>query len=226
MRSKTTFISGLLIYCALSSVVKAAPYCPDTVGQIENAKLTDAANQIFIELYAELGCSTSFVSLPGKRLLHSFNKGKVKGEALRFPIIEQHYTRDFVRSQTPLITSTNAIWQHPKQTIAKVKPLGTVLGIVWQEKHLEKVKEAEQEVIQFHSYKQVFDAYNRGTIGSFLIESSSLNLEKNNTHFIPMPVMGDIINTAQLYHYLAVEYSDFMNDFSVLVQESKAFSKL
>jgi hypothetical protein len=226
MRYKTAFITGLLICWTLSPTVKAATYCPESVGQIENSKLTDVAQDIFSKLYAELGCSTPFISLPGKRLLHSFNQGKVKGEALRFSIIEQHYSREFVRSKTPLITSTNAIWQHPEPTIAKIKPLGTVLGIVWQEKYLEESKEAGQKAIQFYSYKQVFDAYNRGTIGSFLIESSSLNLEKNNTHFIPMPVMGETVDIAQLYHYLAIEYSDFMHDFSALVQESKAFSKL
>lgn len=226
MRYKTTFIAGLLICWTLSPTIKAATYCPDSVGQIENSKLTDAAQKVFTKLYAELGCSTPFISLPGKRLLHAFNQGKVKGEALRFPIIEQHYTKDFIRSKIPLITSTNAIWQHPDQAIAKVKPLGTVLGIIWQEKYQEKLINAGLKAIQYHSYQQVFDAYNRGTIGSFLIESSSFNLVKKKSSLSPMPIMGEVINTSKLYHYLAAEYSDFMRDFSALAQTSKAFSKL
>lgn len=226
MRYKIIFIARLLIFWILSSIVQAAAYCPDSVGQIENSKLTDAAQKVFSKIYAELGCSTPFISLPGKRLLHSFNQGKIKGEALRFPIIEQLYTRNFVRSKIPLITSTNAIWQHPDLEIAKIKPLGTVLGLVWQERYQEKSIRLGLKAIQYHSYQQVFDAYNRGVIGSFLIESSSFNLVKKKTSFTPMPIMGEVINTSKLYHYLAAEYSDFMQDFSALVQKSKAFSDL
>lgn len=198
--------------------------CPLRIAAVENDSLTRESVPIFRQIYNELGCSLEITFLPGRRGIQNFNLSLVDGELMRIELIEEKYEKAFVRSTSPVMHITNAIWEHPSQVIVESRPTGYILGIAWQEKYVSETPNTR--FIIFYNDNEVLNAYNRGAIGSFLLAKQSLNIFQDPVKLNPPPILKKIVSKLPLYHYLDIKYVKFMTAFSEKIRVRRPFSKL
>lgn len=208
----------------LISGVAHAQYCPGKIAAVEGDVLTEEVIPILNQIYKKLGCTLAIKYLPGKRGLSYFNNNLVDGETFRFSIIEKKYTKLFVRSSTPMLNLTNALWEHPDKAVSKKMPIAHVLGIMWQDKYVAETP--SDKLKTFYSQQEITAAYRRGTVGSFLASKQSLNISSKNQDMTPPPLLKKTISSLPLFHYLNTKYAKFMGDFSEELRLNNPFAVL
>ncbi|MBL4740634.1 MAG: hypothetical protein JKY12_06545 [Sneathiella sp.] len=176
------------------------------------------------QIYVSLGCPVTIQFLPGKRGIHYFNDGKVDGELFRLPVIENKYTRDFIRSSAPIISLSKSIWVNPQLSNSEPRLTGYAYGIAWQEKYVAENAQEFTIIAKFHSGEDLFDAYNNGRIDSFLAEEKTVEAYLKKNSLYPIPVLKKRVHSSYLYHYLDAQFIEFMNDFSEYVTRHKPFA--
>lgn len=183
----------------------AAPPCPARVGYLEGNALTQLVLPIMKDVYQELGCSTRFMSLPGRRSLIAFNKKKIDAELMRLPLAESKYTISFSRSARPIFQLYSYLWINPDKERVKHLPYGYVKGTLWQERYV-----INKNFAAFYNTKNLLRAYNAQQIAGFLGSGTAIRKKiKNNTlHPVPVPIKE--ANRAPLYHYIQADYKKFL----------------
>lgn len=186
--------------------------------------MVQTAKDILQSVYRQLGCEVAFSFLPTKRSLVYFNAGEIDGEFYRFPEIEPHYNRDFVRSTLPLVNIKLGIWGHPDMKRQKEKPLGYVKGYPWHDQYIHD--NPTMRAIGYNTADGLNRAYNTGIIGTFL----SSNLYANHLYSTGVvqgkPIPLTILKERPFYHYLDARYAAFMREFSALLARENPFKQL
>ncbi|MFD2207718.1 hypothetical protein [Kiloniella antarctica] len=208
------FCSLLLTSQSLAEVV-----CPKSIAIIGDSILAEQNLETLQSVYSDLGCDILIERLPGRRGIASFNNHTVDGEMYRLAIAEPRYTRNFVRSEIPLFQHSGSLWLHPNHTLRDSLPTGYTLGIVWHEKYMERRRGK-----LFKTVEDVYEAYNKGEIGSFVSSDFSVLHNVSEGKFIIAPDQGESIMRAPLYHYLGAEFSPFMKLFSDYLRKNTPFS--
>jgi len=203
---------GLSLFGAKSSFASEVE-CPKTVAFNANDGVSAATTKILESLYRELDCQTEFVGLPARRGIRNFNHGLVDGEVFRLRQVESLYDRPFVRSSLPLFMLSNSLWLNPTMTDDKRRPIGYVLGVVWQENYM---KTHEGKI--FHGSDQVLQAYNDGRVRGMLFADLTMEVVIRNKTLNPPPKKDTILLEAPLYHYLGKEFTPFMAQLSDLLK--------
>jgi len=225
--TKTLSVFAVSVLTCLISGNVYAQYCPTKIAAISGDPLSEGGANVLRQIYGKLGCTPEVTFLPGRRGVNHFNKSAVDGELYRLRLIESQYKTAFVRSSTPVFSLTNALWVHPSPAIAEKKRTAYVLGIAWHEKFVVALPvEQRAKYVKYHSDGQVFAAYNRGAIGSFLTEKQSIDILLKKNAIRPIPVLKKVISSLPLYHYLGKRYAKFMADFSAELARDNPFSKL
>ncbi|NVJ92388.1 MAG: hypothetical protein HWE34_12060 [Methylocystaceae bacterium] len=202
-----------------------AKYCPEKIAVISGDPFVMGVEGILQSIYRALGCKIEFVSLPAKRGILYFNNRSVDGEIYRLSLVENAYNIPFVRSSVALLHLKNALWENPDREIAQKRPMGYVRGIKWHDEYAASFKE-QGNMISFGSEENMFQAYERGSIGSFLTEKQSVDLLQAQSFFKTSPKMVKVISDLPLYHYLNADYADFMKAFSAYLVKNKPFKAL
>ena len=135
------------------------------------------------------------------------------GEVFRLKQAEKLYERPFVRSSAPLFILSNSLWLHPLDKDDDRKPIGYLLGVVWQENYM-KTREGKA----YHDSAKLVEAYNAGRLRGFLFADFSLENLIRRKALSPPPVRGKVLLEAPLYHYLLKELTPFMDRFSELLK--------
>jgi len=219
------FAFAVFISLLLSSfeLFAQTSYCPKKIAVIQGDPLSDQGAEILTKVYKALGCAIDLSKLPGARGILHFNRKMVDGELYRLRLVENAYERDFVRSLVPLFKLTNAVWENPNGTAATDKPLGYVKGIKWHETFVKEYVLETPKLVQFNTEKNLYDAYVRGAIGSFLSEKQTVNLLIDDDKLSLIPRLKKAIETKPLYHFLDSKYVEFMADFSKYIQNNQPF---
>ena len=195
--------------------------CPKRVAAIEGSILPESINLIIIDIYRQLGCNTVIVSTPSRRGIAGFNSGKFDGEMYRGPIIESRYTVKFVRSETPMIVTTNSLWLTQNEDILQTRPLGYLLGVVWQEEYMKG-----RNALSFHDANSILKAYNSGAISGFTISDLAILAKINQGAVSSVPIRSEILSSFPLYHYLNKQYAPFMTKFSNYLIQNDPFKDI
>jgi len=209
---------GTLLTLFLPLKSRAAPACPHQIASIEDSKLSTDIAEIMNDIYTELGCDTDFVSMPSKRGIQSFNKSKVDGEVFRLRAAEKRYKIPFVRSQEPILTLKNSLWENSNTQTSSNKSIAYVLGIVWQENYM-KGKQGKA----FRNFNSMFDAYMRGSVTALLASETNIKTALEAGELQETPTMKKIILEAPIYHYLHKDYQPFMEELSAYIRRKKPF---
>ncbi len=202
-----------------------AKYCPEKIAVISGDPLANGVQGILQSTYHTLGCEIEFVSVPARRGILYFNNRSVDGEIYRLSLVENAYNIPFVRSSVALLYLKNALWENPDREIAQKRPMGYVRGIKWHDEYTASLK-GHVNMISFGSEENMFQAYERGSIGSFLTEKQSVDLLQAQSFFKTSPKMVKVISNLPLYHYLNADYADFMKKFSAYLVAHKPFQAL
>jgi len=199
----------------------AASPCPARVGYLEGNALTQLVLPIMKDIYQELGCSTRFVQLPGRRSLIAFNKQKIDAELMRLPLAESKYTVAFTRSTYPIFQLYSYLWVNPNKKRVKHLPYGYVKGTLWQERYAKN-----KNFAAFYNTKNLLRAYNAKQIAGFLGSGTAIRKKiKNNTlHPVPIPIIE--ANKAPLYHYTQADYKKFLLRLDTYLEKHQPFAAL
>ncbi len=212
MFRRLAFILVLTMVSGTSKSV-SAQYCPGAIAGLEGSELSSDGALILAEIYKKLGCTLTVKYLPGRRAVRHFNESLVDGEMFRHSIIEKKYSRAFVRSSVPITNMVNALWVHPSSEVNK--PVGIILGVAWQENFVPDTATGKRvKHSRFHTDLQVVEAYNRGYISGFLATEQWVDTLRRENRLNPMPVLKKTILSIPIYHYVGVDFSAFMADFS------------
>lgn len=222
--TKILFFISTFVFSFIQMGNAFSQNCPLKIAGIANDSLTRESVSIFRQIYNELGCSPEIIFLPGRRGVQYFNKSLVDGELFRLELIEGKYEKAFVRSTSPVMRITNAIWEHPSQAIVVNRPTGYTLGIAWQEKYVSETP--DRSFRKFYNDTEMINAYNRGAIGSFLLEKQSIKILQEKTEMNPSPILKKTLSVLPLYHYLDIKYLNIMTDFSEKIRLRRPFSRL
>jgi hypothetical protein len=167
-------------------------------------------------LYRELGCNLTVLSLPGRRAIVEFNAGRVSGELFRLPIIERSYTVHFLRSAVPILEVQEAIWIDPSKELTGDSLIGYVLGRQWQEDLAEQ--EADRyRFVEYTMSAELLTDFSRARLDGFLATQQSIDVLLKEGNLPVKPVMGRLIKSTQLYHYLNADFEPFMMHLSQLL---------
>jgi len=224
---KLAMLFPICILPSLAISASSEQYCPGSVASIEGSSLSMDVAIKLKQVYAKLGCSLKTKSLPGRRGVVYFNKSLVDGEITRFKMIEKQYEKAFVRSSVPILHITTAKWSNPSPEISKVRPIGYLLGVAWQERYVEKSKNNSQvKFLIFHTDEEIVRIYNNGALGGFLATTYTMNKLIKNDSFLSSPVLSETLTTVPAFHYLQAKYSKFMADFSEIIRRQDPLSEL
>jgi len=216
---------ALLLFCmTLSSAHATQVNCPKKLSFHGEAALVIKATDMLKSIYKKLGCDIELAFLPTKRSLSEFNHGRVDGEFFRFPEIEKHYTRPFMRSGIPFMQLELGIWQHPDENIAKSKPLGYVRGFPWHDQFARE--HGEIRMIGYVNLDGLNAAYNKGIVGSMLTNTLYANYISEHGIVTTPIVRQKVIKSRPFYHYLSLEYAGFMKKFNQALSEDNPFLAL
>lgn len=218
------FLGAVLLIvgsCLLVSGQTVAAYCPQQVAVIENKVALQEVEQIIRKIYKDLHCDTRFKHMPAKRGVLAFNNMVVDGELVRLQAIESLYTRKVVRSD-PLVPVVLGLWGR-KNSADKV--LGHVRGIAWQDARLDDFRQAGWRTRPFYKHEQMYAAYLRGLVAHFL-SVDILKVEFFTRHAQDLAIQKEIMLAPQSYHFLGVEYHEFMRDFNRYIRNNDPFKDL
>ncbi|MBL6946842.1 MAG: hypothetical protein ISR47_09395 [Rhodospirillales bacterium] len=213
-----------LLFMPVSGALAKSPMdfvCPKRISQAVSSLKSNVIDQAVRDIYKQLGCATEFVRLPPRRAIAEFNKGLIDGEVLRLDVVEEHYTVEFVRSATPLVFMSNSLWVHPDENVRRSRPLGYVMGVIWQEQFMKG-----KNGISFYNRESTLNAYNNGVISGFPIGDVTISLKIKRGELIPPPVSIEPVFSAPLFHYVHRDYSDFMAVFSDFLLKNKPFANI
>lgn len=118
----------------------------------------------------------------------------------------------------------NALWEHPSPSTVKNRQIAFTLGIAWHEKFVSETPASK--FISFPSDDEIINAYNRGSILSFLSEKQTINLFIQKQRIHPVPILKQTLSSVPLYHYLDKKYAKFMADFSEELRLHQPFTQL
>ena len=209
-----------MIWSGPSSYAKDELLCPPSIASIEGNHFSNGIIPILSQIYERIGCSLKLNPLPGRRGIHYFNTGKVDGEVVRFEIVEEKFERPFIRSEVPLLILTGSLWRHPDHLDSTESPVGYAIGALWQEEFAKT-----HNTKSFDTTIEVLQAYNSGAISSFVALDVSIVL-MGEGELVPPPVRIETIHENAAYHYLAEEFTPFMNLLSEELKKSDPFMVL
>lgn len=199
----------------------AAPVCPARVGYLEGNALTQLVQPIMKDIYQDLGCTTRFVKMPGRRSLISFNKKDIDAELMRLPLVEEKYTVAFIRSSRPIFQLYSYLWINPDEERVKHLPYGYVKGTLWQERYAQG-----KEFAAFYNTQNLLRAYNAQQIAGFLASGTAIKKKIHNNALHPVPVPLIEANRAPLYHYLHDDLKPFVLRLDSYLEEYTPFAQL
>lgn len=210
-------IVTLVVFCLMLPLPAAAsPYCPGPLAAISGGGVNPVVLPLMKSLYRELGCNLTVLPLPGRRGIVEFNAGRVSGELFRLPIIESSYTVDFVRSAVPILEVQEAIWIDPSRELTGDSLIGYVLGKKWQEDFAEQEGDRYQ-FVEYTVSAEVLTDFTRARLDGFLASQQTIDVLLKDGSLPVKPVMGRLIKSTQLYHYLNADFEPFMVHLSQLL---------
>jgi hypothetical protein len=222
MKNMWLWFCALMICPVLMSSGRAADVtCPQKVATIQNALVYKEVEHVFRQIYKQLGCELILLEMPAKRGIVSFNNHHIDGELLRTPAIEGRYSREFVRS-VPLVVIRFGLWALQD----KVERIGYLQGFVVHQDAANKYVQQGRVVQSFASNEQMFAALQRGALDAVI--TGELAWKAYSTRHPDAPRVGlrEILAHLELHHYLSVDYTLFMREFSQYVQQNKPFGIL
>lgn len=217
---------GFWLFCfavlltTMSSGRAHDPSCPRKIGTIQNTLVYKEVEQLFEQVYQELGCELVLVTLPARRGIASFNNHYIDGEILRTPAVEKAYERDFLRSR-PLFTVRFGLWGHGRM----IERIGYLQGYVGQQKLVKSYMEEGRMVQSFASNEQMFAALQRGALDAVLTGELAWNAYSNGTE---KPLDGgiqEVLATIHLHHYLDPAYKSFLQKFDQYLMDYTPFQQ-
>lgn len=203
------------------STQAAADYCPKRIAVIQNTVALKEIEQIIHNIYKELHCDTRFMPMPAKRGVLAFNNAAVDGELVRLQAIEPFYKREVVRSD-PLAPAVLGLWGRAGN---RGNVLGHVRGIAWQDSSIGGFIKEGWQTRAFNKHEQMYAAYVRGLIDHFL-SIDIFKVEFFAQRGQDLAVQKLSLLEPQGYHYLDMEYVDFMRDFNRYVRNNDPFRHL
>ncbi|MDV7340084.1 hypothetical protein RYZ26_10805 [Terasakiella sp. A23] len=216
----------LIIFLILGFTSLPAHACPKRVVAVLGDEIGVTALPILMAIYEEIGCSTRFDFLPGRRGILEFNKGQVDGELYRNPVAEQFYDRPFVRSRIPLIELSQGVFTAPDIADYQNTTIGYVSGIKWHDLFVQNKSHDTKRYVRFNSMTQLFDAYDQGRIKSFLSSDMAVGIHTKQHGFKITPRFDLLIGKLELYHYLGAEHKTTMEKISDYIEAHKPFDQL
>ncbi|WP_417820646.1 hypothetical protein [Terasakiella sp.] len=213
------FAFALLYICIWANVSPAQAFCPERIGYIEKNVLSKLTLPIIRKVYEDLGCSSKFIALPGRRALSSFNQGQIDAEVFRLALVEKKYQRAFLRSQNPVLQLYSYLWVTPDYQETDQRPLGYVKGILWEENYVKG-----KRFSAFHNTTNLLKAYNSGKIAGFLGSGTAIRSKKNTLS--PPPIPFQQVHNAPLYHYTQEGYDKFIILFDKYLEQHKPFAEV
>lgn len=220
-----TFVFLLGLTCFMHSA-SATDYCPKKVGVLSEGSSHKKLTAIYSHVFNALGCDIQIKAAPGQRVIKLLNDGKLDGDLLRFPLIEEKYSFDFIRSDPPVLRDRiKGIYKYPGSNVNFNIPKGIVLGAVWQENYAEAHKtNTMAKTIRYYSYNEVLEAYHNHEISSFLSEQQVIDHAYRIGQIAMKPELHQIIKKDQVHFYLKSEFSEFMQDFNTYVSKHDPFT--
>ncbi|MCZ4282929.1 hypothetical protein O4H49_19255 [Kiloniella laminariae] len=215
-------LSGILFVGTLFSGLAQAEgdgVCPQVLSSVSNSYLNEISKKVLKSVYAELGCPVTVLDVPGRRGILLFNNMDVDGEVLRFDIVEPQYSRKFVRSRRPMFYEDGSLWVHPDPLVRDKIPTGYVLGILWHETYMKNRRGKS-----YSNSNDLLRAYTDGEIGSFLYTDSAMEVKVSSHKISPIPLKGERVVRAPIYHYLGAEFTPFMRRFAKYLDQHEPFS--
>ncbi|WP_188663934.1 hypothetical protein [Terasakiella brassicae] len=173
------------------------------------------------QIYQDLGCSSKFIALPGRRALSSFNQGQIDAEAFRLTLVEEKYQRPFLRSHHPVLQLYSYLWVAPDYKETDQRPFGYVKGILWQEGYAKG-----KRFSAFHNTTNLLKAYNSGKIAGFLASGTAIRLKTEKNVLSPPPIAFQQVHSAPLYHYTQEGYRKFIMLFDQHIEKHKPFAEI
>lgn len=215
-----SLLSTLMLCLSLPSVADEPVQCPKKIAIATKGPLVAATLETFKKLYFQLGCRPEFLEVPGRRGILYFNEKLVDGEFFRLSLVEERYSRPFVRSAIPLFQISNALWLHPDEKKSERLPIGYVLGVVWQEEYMK-----DRHGVTFSSSSKMLDYYQKGRLSGFLASTNPNIAQLRQGGLQPAPIRGKLISKLSLYHYLGLEHAGFMEKLSELLIRDNPFEQ-
>ncbi|MCK7614415.1 hypothetical protein [Roseibium sediminicola] len=170
------------------------------------------------DLYRQLGCELTTAPYPGRRGVVAFNAHDVSGELFRLRMIEGSYEVEFVRSGQPVLEAQEAIWIHGSRTLNANSKIGYVIGRWWQENHAH-ANVAQHRYVKYSNSGDLWLDYERHLVDGFLANNILVETVLEEGKISDKPVLAHLIRTSQMYHYLGIEFTPFMSDFSDLLKD-------
>ncbi|WP_420548449.1 hypothetical protein [Curvivirga sp.] len=221
---KTSII--LIFIFGFHHIASANDYCPKKVGAMSEAIAHEEITSIYTNIFNELECEITIVKVPGQRIIKLLNTGKLDGDLLRFPVVEEKYQFDFIRSNPPVLKDlVKGVFKFPGSKVNNQIPKGVVLGSVWQEKYADAHRDEDMaKVILYYSYDEILKAYQNQEINAFLSEQPLVDHAFNIGQIDIKPELHKAIHTDNIHLYLRAEYADFMRDFGKIITKKNPFA--
>ena len=223
-RTSKVLLIGLSLLLSLTATGYTAPEndCPERLGVVNDSRISLKILGIMRKVYQNLGCPITIEYLPGRRGLVAFNAGHVDGELFRVPAGAKKYTRSFVQSAVPLMNVSSSLWGNPGSTLYSDAPIGHTIGIVWEEDFLSQYRLPKSGHL---NDADLIHHYNAGTFDRFIAEDSTIRSAIAEGAFAKdrIPVQIEVLQVAQVYHYLAAEYAPFMERLSDYLEHNNPF---
>jgi len=194
----------------------AHAFCPMRVAYLEQNGFSKMALPIMAKIYQDLGCSSQFIELPGRRALASFNNNQIDAELFRSDHVEHEYKRPFLRSKQPIFHLKSYLFTHPT---VKNHPYGYVKGIIWHEKTF-----TEHKYSAFLNTDSLFKAYNAGKISGFISNQVIIDHKIKNNALSPLPVLAKEMQNVPIYHYTQGGFEKFISLFDQYTKTHHPFN--
>ncbi|MTI10928.1 hypothetical protein [Curvivirga aplysinae] len=215
------------IVLSLFSVQASEITCPKNIAVIEGDPLGELAAKTLISTYKNLGCEVTTIARPGLRGIADFNKGLVDGELFRLELVENAYEREFVRSAVPLLSLKNSLWLHREADgFGSNTVIGYVPGINWHKKVVLENALEGYSYVPFHTETELHKAFEYRKIIGFLSEKQTIDILIAQERFKVNPVEEHSFGERPLYHYLGLEFIEFMDVFSDYLKKEKPYQHL
>jgi len=211
----TVFLVCYSIACATSATAKDLSanrelVCPKEVSFVEHIPAADGVLALLRVIYDEIGCATAFNPYPGRRSVLLFNSGKIDGQFARLRMIEENYTRKFLRSTAAVNRARAILWERKEIDPSRKTPLGYTIGVKWQDNYVRE----NQHVRGFESPIGKIEAFQNGSIDSFIETDQNIRLMIADGTLKTRPVQKEILLHFRAYHYLGSEFFVFMDRFN------------
>lgn len=191
--------------CGLITISSAYAFCPSRVAYLEQNGFSKLAFPIMAKIYQDLGCSSTFVELPGRRSVTLFNNGEIDAELFRSDHVELKYKGPFLRSEHPIFHLRSYLFTNPTSGNAQKALYGYVKGIMWHEQRFTGSK-----YVAFLNTDSLFKAYNAGKISGFISNRIIIEHKLQKNELIPPPILIKEMQNVPLYHYTQKGFKKFI----------------